>query len=155
MGEMAGRDLTIAIHSSLSDSDSMPELAAVKASSSDESSDEHADLPPPRQSPQPKKPAKKKPNPKRKATKGGPPGARGVYMQSCLNTCLRLPTGGDAQEPGEARFAELRKAMEASPTYVGDGSGGVSTFPCLSTSLNFQEFEARASVPMPPARRDV
>ena len=138
---MAKRGFTIAIHSSLSDSDSMPELAAVKASSSDESSDEHADLPPPRQSPQPKKPAKKKPNPKRKATKGGPPGARGVYMQSCLNTCLRLPTGGDAQEPGEARFAELRKAMEASLTYWGDGRGGVSTFDllCLSTSLNFQE----------------
>jgi hypothetical protein len=119
MGEMAGRDLTIAIHSSSSDSDSMPELAAVNASSSEESSDEPADFPPPRQSPQPKNPAKKKPNPKRKATKGGPPGARGVYMQSCLHTCPRLPTGGDAQEtqePGEARFAELRKAIEASPT---------------------------------------
>ena len=114
---MAKRGFTIAIHSSLSDSDSMPELAAVNASSSDESSDEPADRPPPRQSPQPKKPAKKKPNPKRKATKGGPPGARGVYMQSCLNTCLclRLPTGGHAQEPGEARFAEMQKAMEASP----------------------------------------
>ena len=130
-----------------SDSDSMPELAAVNDSSS---SDEPADRPPPRQSPQPKKPAKKKPNPKRKATKrrGGrfvhapgarwTPGARGLYMQSCLHTCPRLPTGGDAQEPGEARFAELRKAMEASPTYVGDGSGGVSTFPCLYTSLIFQ-----------------
>ena len=100
-------------------SDLMPELAAVNDSSSDESSDEPADRPPPRQSPQPKNPAKKKPNPKRKATKGGPPGARGVYMQSCLHTCPRLPTAGDAQEtqePGEARFAELRKAMEASPT---------------------------------------
>ena len=104
-----------------SDSDSMPELAAVNDSSS---SDEPADRPPPRQSPQPKKPAKKKPNPKRKAAKrrGGPPGARGLYMQSCVHTCPRLPTGGDAQEPGEARFAELRKAMEASPTYFGDGS---------------------------------
>ena len=132
-----------------SDSDSMPELAGVNDSSS---SDEPADRPPPRQSPQPKKPAKKKPNPKRKATKrrGGPPGARGLYMQSCLHTCTcpRLPTGGDAQEPDEARFAELRKAMEASPTYVGDGSGGVSTFPCLYTSLNFQESEARACAPM-------
>jgi hypothetical protein len=130
-------------------SDLMPELAAVNDSSSDESSDEPADRPrpPPRQSPQPKKPVKKKPakkKPKRKAAKrrGGQPGARRVYIQSCVQTCRRLTTGGDQEEPGEARFAELRKAIEASPKYWGDGSGGVSTFDLgrmFSTSLNFQE----------------
>ena len=128
-------------------SDLMPELAAVNDSSSDESSGEHADRPrpPPRQSPQPKKPVKKKPakkKPKRKAAKrrGGQPGAR-VYMHD-VHTSRRLTTGGDQEEPGEARFAELRKAIEASPKKWGDGSGGVSTFDLgrmFSTSLNFQE----------------
>ena len=129
-------------------SDSMPELAAVNDSSSDESSGEHADRPrpPPRQSPQPKKPVKKKPAKKkpkrRKAAKrrGGQPGAR-VYMHD-VHTSRRLTTGGDQEEPGEARFAELRKAIEASPKKWGDGSGGVSTFDLgrmFSTSLNFQE----------------
>jgi hypothetical protein len=127
-------------------SDLMPELAAVNDSSSDESSDEHAGRPrpPPRQSPQPKKPVKKKPakkKPKRKAAKrrGGQPGARRVYMQSCVKTCPRLTTGGrfvfcsPPQRWSPVRHTVVARAtagmLGLEPKGVTDGSMNMYTHP--------------------------